>query len=301
MGFVMTADISRMLEVGQREIFTKNFEAYPAEYPSYCVDKPSSKDTETYDSMGNIANGGELIEGDSITYNKAGQAYQTSISTKMWANGYSYSYKSKKLDLYGVVNSMQAKELARTFSEDLETEAIYWIDNCTTVTLADGVALISATHPLVNSAAVVDNTQTAGSISNPANHKAMINAFRRGWKNHAGGKMKINPTDALTSSVNQMDVEAVYESMNKPLEVSNTKNTLPRNVNWHYSSFMSSETAWLMWDKSFENPVIRQVVQEPEFAMDEDTINTKNLYFNYIALMNWGCKPAMGCFYNAGA
>lgn len=296
----MTADIARFLETGQREVFMENFNSYPVEYTNFCVTKKSDKEKETYDSVGNIANGGKLAEGDSINYNKLTQAYQTSITTEMWANGYSYSYKAKTLDLYGVVNSAQAKELARTAREVKEQEAIYWIDNCTSITLADGVALVSASHPLVNSADVVDNTQTAASIANPNAHKAMINAFRRGWKNHAGGKMKINPTNALTSAVNQMDIEAIYESVNKPGEISNTKNVLPRNIKWSYSTFISSETAWLMWDASFENPVIYQEVQPETFSMDEDKIYTKNLYFNFCALWNFGCKPAMGCFYNAG-
>lgn len=298
--YTMTDDIKRMLEVGQREIFMSNMDAQPKEYPEFCVTKPSKKEKETYDSIGNLARGGKLGEGDTIDYNKVGQAYQTTIYTEQWANGFSVSYKAKKLDLYGVINNTDAKELANTALQDKEHEAIYWIDNIATITLADGVSWASTSHPLIASADVIDNTLTAASIANPESHKAMWQAFARGWKTHTGEKFKIKWTDALTNAVNQMDIEEVFQGSMKAKEMSNTQNKLPKNINWHYSTYMSSETAWIGWDNSYEHPVIYQVVQEEDFGMSEDNIETKNLYFNYIALWNFGQKPAFAGFYNAG-
>lgn len=298
MAFTMTDDISRMLLAGQKEIFTRNMQAYPLEYPRFTTKKTSNKETETYDSMGNLKAAAQKLEGDAITYGKVRQAYQTSITNKTWANGYEFTMEAMEYDLYGVINSAKALELARTMRDLEETNAIYWIDNAATVNLADGVPLASDSKPLRDSAATNDTLATASSIADPDNHKTMINQFY-GFLNHAGGKMKARPTNGFTHYVNQLTVEEVYRSMNKANEMSNTKNTLP-TISWSYSTYMSSQTAWLMRDSSYEH-VLFQWFKKTTFDNDYDKRYTKNMYFNSIAMYQTGCLPNIGIVYNPGA
>ncbi|MGL6284095.1 MAG: hypothetical protein ACRC2J_16955, partial [Microcoleaceae cyanobacterium] len=63
MGYTVTADISRMIISGQKEIFTANFDSYPIEYPAFTSAKTATKKTETYDSMGNLKAAEEKTEG----------------------------------------------------------------------------------------------------------------------------------------------------------------------------------------------------------------------------------------------
>jgi len=297
MAYTITADISRMLLAGQKEIFTRNMEAYPIEYPNFTTRKDSNKQTETYDSMGNLKAATQKVEGDKINYGKVTQAYQTSITNYTWANGYEVSLEATKYDLYGVINSVKAKELARTMRELEETNAVYYIDNAASVNLADGVPLASNSHPLVDSASYNDTYATAATIADPDNHTAMINMFYD-FKNHAGGPMKCTPKKALTHFVNQLTVEEIYGSVNKASEMSNTKNVLPK-IQFTYSTYMSSRTAWMMWDTSFEH-IIMQWFMGTDFDSDTDKIYTKNMYFNAIAMYNTGCLPNIGIVYNAG-
>jgi hypothetical protein len=298
MPYTMTPDISRMIEAGQKEIFTKNFESYPIEYTGFTQAKTATKKTETYDSMGNLKKAEEKPEGMAISYGKVTQAYQTSITNKTWANGYSHSMEAIKYDLYGVIASVKALELARTMRELEEEQAITMIDNALTTNLADGAALASASHPLVNSALLNDTLCTASSLKIPENHKTMINKFYS-FKNHAGGKMKSFPTDGLTHYQNQMDIEEIYGSTLKANEVSNTKNSLPR-IQWHYSTYISSLTAWTMWDRRFDHCLF-QTFMRTEMGQDEDKISTKNMYFNAICIFNIGAVPNIGIVYNEGA
>ena len=298
MAYMMTADISRMLLAGQKEIFMRNMESYPIEYPGFTTRKDSNKQAETYDSMGNLKAAALKVEADKITYGKVTQAYQTTITNYTWANGFEVTMEASKYDLYGAVNSVKAKELARTMRELEETNAIYYVDNATSVNLADGVPLGSNSHPLVDSDALNDTLATSSTIADQDNHKTMINMFYA-FKNHAGGPMKATPRKALTHFVNQLTVEEIYGSMNKPQEMSNTKNVLPK-LQWTYSTYMSSQTAWMMWDTSFEH-IIMQWFEGTSFDADTDKIYTKNMYFNAIAMYGIGCLPNIGIVYNAGA
>lgn len=294
----MTDDISRMLLAGQKEIFTRNLNAYPLEYPKFTTSKSASKETETYDSIGNLKSASQKVEGDVISYGKIRQAYQTSITNKTWANGYEFTYESMAYDLYGVINSAKAKELSRTMRELEEKNAIYWIDNAQTVNLADGVPLASNSKPLRDSADTNDTLATGSNIADPDNHKTIINMFYS-FKNHAGGYMKARPNRGLTHYVNQLTVEEVYKSMLKPQEMSNTKNTLP-SISWSYSTYMNSQDAWLMWDSSFEH-VLFQWFQKTQFDNDYDKRYTKNMYFNAMAMYQTGALPNIGIVYNPGA
>jgi hypothetical protein len=298
MGYMLTADISRMILSGQKEIFTENFNSYPIEYPAFTTAKNATKKTETYDSMGNLKAAEEKAEGGPITYGSVSQAYQTSITNKVIANGFAHTMESIRYDLYGVVNSVKAKELARTMREYEEALAIYWFDNAITVNLTDGQPLGSLTHPLVDSASVNVTLATAATIADPDNHKTMINMFYD-FKNHAGGPMVCRPTDGLTHYANQLTVEEVYRSINKANEFSNTKNTLP-SVNWHYSTYISSKTAYAMWDNRFDHVCV-QWFAKTEMDQDQDKISTKNFYMNSLAMYNTGAMPNVGFVYNAGA
>lgn len=298
MPYTITADISRMIVAGQKEIFTKNLKSYPIEYPNFTTKKSSMKETETYDSVGNLKAAARKIEGDAITYGKVTQGYQTSIKNYTWANGYEITLEATKYDLYGVTNKIEASELARTMRELEETNVIYWIDNIDSANLADGVPLASNSHPLLNSAQLNDTLATAGSIQDPDNHKDMIKMFKS-FKNHAGGPMKSYPRKGLTNILNQLDVEEIYQSTNKANEISNTKNVLPK-IKWYYSTYANSETFFLMWDPTYEH-ILFQSFMGTSFDTDQDKIYTKNMYFNAVSIYNTGCLPNIGIVYNAGA
>lgn len=294
----MTSDISRMIVAGQKEIFMENFNAFPIEYTNFVTKKSSNKKSETYDSMSNLKAAGEKVEGDAITYGSVEQAYQTTITNKTYANGYAVTLEAVKFDLYGTINSVKAKELARTMRELEETNNIAAFDNAFATNLADGVPLCSNSKPCKGAPGVLNDTlATASAITNPTNHKDMIKLFAA-FKNHAGGRIKSFPDKLLTNVQNMMDIEEIYQSANKANEISNTKNSLPK-LRAVYSTYLTSLTAYFMIDSSFEH-AIHQVFMDTEFDQDEDKINTKNLYLNAIAIYGNGVLPNIGIVGNAG-
>lgn len=297
MATLITADISRMIVAGNREVFTQNFDTYPIEYPSFTTSKQAQKKTEMYDSMGNLKAAEEKPESGAINYGSVSQAYQTSITNKVWANGFAHSMEAIKYDLHDVVNSIKAKELARTMREAEEARAVMWIDNATTVNLADGQPMGSNSHPLIDSALVNDTLATASAINDPDNHMTMINMFYD-FKNHAGKPMKTRPTNAITHYANQLTVEEIYKSVNKANEFSNTKNVLP-SITWHYSTYMSSKTAWQMWDNRFEH-ILFQWFEKTSMDQDQDKISTKDFYINAMAIYETGALPNIGFVHNDG-
>lgn len=276
-----------MIVAGQKEIFTKNFDSFPIEYPSFTTAKKATKKTETYDSMGNLPAATEKVEGGNISYGKVEQAYQTSITNKTFANGYAVTLEATKYDLYSVINDIKAKELSRTMREAEENRAILRWDNAFATNLADGAPLCTNSRPLFNVPGTFNDTLTTGVI-NPDNLKAAINMFGN-FKNHQGGPMKCDASDGLTHFTNMITIEEIMTSQLKAYELSNTANKLPK-LSWHYSHYLTSQTAYFIWDKNFEH-VLFQKFMGTEFDNDEDKINTKNLYLNAVSIYETGVVP----------
>jgi hypothetical protein len=290
MARTITADISRMIVAGQKEIFTDNFNSFPIEYTGFTTNKKATKKVETYDSMGNLKATAEKPEGDSITYGKVEQAYQTTITNKTWANGFQHTMEAIKYDLYGVVKSAKAKELARTMREAEEGRAILRWDNAFTTNLADGAPLCTNSRPLFNVPGTFNDTLTTGAIG--------YDTFKTGcsmfgdFKNHQGGPMKCVPKKGLTHFYNMISVEEIMKSTRIANELSNTEGQLPR-LDWKYSHYLTSKTAWFLWDDAFEH-VLFQWFMKTQFDEDEDKINTKDMYFNAVAIYETGTLPNVG-------
>jgi hypothetical protein len=294
MAITLSADISRMVVLGNKEVFTKNFAALPREYPGYTTPKTATKWTEYYDSMGNLTAGYEKFENTKLTYGKVTQAYQTSCETRGWANGYAHSKEAILKDLFGVINSVKAKELARTMKDMEEARAVYWLDNAfATALLADGAYLCSNSHPLLNAAGQYNDTLTTGGLSYD-NIKTGIQMFVD-FKNHAGGPMVSYPDRIITHAWNQALLEEIFGSEKAPHELSNTKNVLPtlKRVFLHY---LSSKTAWFLEDSTYEHILFQRLQGASlEFNNAEDKVESPgDMYINAIDYYNTCALPNVG-------
>ena len=197
---------------------------------------------------------------------------------------------------YSVINSVKAKELSRTMRELEENRAILRFDNAFATNLSDGAPLCTNSRPLFNAPGVFNDTLTTGAIS-PDNIKATINMFGS-FKNHQNGPMKCVPSDGMTHFTNMITIEEIMGSTLKAYELSNTANKLPK-LNWHYSHYLTSTTAYFIWDKNFEH-VLFQWFMKTAFDSDEDKINTKNLYLNSLAIYETGVVPNIGIVGSVG-
>lgn len=180
--------------------------------------------------------------------------------------------------------------------ENEENRAIKRVGEATSAALADGAVWWTNSRPLFNVPASYNDTLTTGAL-NYDNLSTAVSMFSD-FKNHQGGPMYTRPTDGLTHAYNMMKIEEIMRSQLKAHELSNTKNVLP-NINWHYSTYMSSKTAWMIWDKRFDH-LIFQWFLRTTFDQDEDKIQTKNLYFNAVAMWETGVIPQVGIVGSAG-
>jgi hypothetical protein len=301
MAVTLTSDISRMLDAGITDVFTKNFETFPREYPGFTTAKKADKETMIYDSMGNIGSAQIKDETSNIQYRKIDQAYRTTVKMKTVTNGISFSIEAMSYDLYKVTSEARAKELARTMADFEEERAVRWVNNATSAgyALADGQPIATNSRVLKNTPGVFNSTlATSSSLKVPENHKTMIKKFAD-FKTHSNTPFKSYPTSGLSHRYNMADIEEIYASDKKANEFSNTKNVLP-GIQWTYSTYMTNTNAWLMWDNRFEH-VIFVKFKDTYTNSYEDVKDTLNFYYNAVAMYETAALPNIGIVYNAGA
>jgi hypothetical protein len=95
-----------------------------------------------------------------------------------------------------------------------------------------------------------------------------------------------------------MTVEEIYNSAKKAEVTTNTENKLTK-LKWQYSNYLSSETAYFMWDSRF--PHVHFVWWMRTDFSNEVDFDTKNLKLAVIAMYETCSVPNVGIVGNAGA
>ncbi len=300
MAILSQSDISRMVVLGNKEVYDTYDKSIPREYPGYTTPKTATKWVEYYDSMGNLAAGYEHFENTKLTYSKVAQAYQTSCTIRIWANGFAHTEVAIASDLFGVINSIKASELAQTMIDLEEERAVYWLNHAfATETLADSVYLCSDTHPCKDASGTYNDTLTTGALSYD-NLKAAVRQFVL-FKNHAGRPITSTPRRLITHAYNQTEVDEIVGSPNVPHEISNTKNVLPK-LTPVYLHYLDSQTAYFLEDPRYEHILFQRLkgyglqFENAENKVDNpgDIYINARAYYNCCALPNVGIVGSVG-------
>lgn len=271
------SDISRMLAAGQAKIFRDNLKPAKKEQWRWCSSiTKSTKNQETYDSIGNLKPAHVKEEEGNIQYGKLEQAYQTTVVNETIANGYWFSMEVEEDDLYAVVDEGEQKELPRTMQSKRETDIAAIWDAVFTATGADGVAYASASHPLKNCPGKNNDNLGAAVAPSPDALVDLCNKFNSIYRHN--GELMDTDASALLFHKNKMATwQAILASNLKAQELSNTKNTVPQ-LRLIWNKYVNA-TAYHAIDEEIES-IIMQMRRGFKYGYFVDKKDTLNTYFN---------------------
>ncbi len=257
------SDIARMTEAGVNEVFNAAAKKPRVlEYKPICREVKGDKQICKYDSLGAIGPAVIKAEGDTITFRKLEQAYETTIESTTKTNGVMSSIEALKYDLKGVVEKTFGEPLVRTMITLKEKAVADVYNDSFTTNGADGVAQVSNSHPLVNSALVNDNLLT-GEMSTTT-IVAAKNMFNRIY-DQAGELFDTAPTHLLIHPNKLYLALQLLNSQLMALELSNTKNVLQdvhalKIITNRYLDYNTGTDAspWFLLDKTLDAGVVLQ-------------------------------------------
>ena len=272
------ADISRAMFVGHAEYFFKIFDKPRREEYKLCSSpKKSTKEQETYQTLGNMGPAEVKDEEHPVNYDGITQGYETTVINDTIAKGFKVTMETVEDEQYGIVNKVKTQELARKMHLKRERSVAGVWDAIATTVGADGVAGAAVNHPLLNSAKVNNNLYVASAgAPTPDRIIAMANMFNAIY-DQAGEPMDTEATAILVHRNYETLVASILQSSNKALEQSNTKNTLP-SLKLITNKYIA-QLPWGLLDEMIDSVIFqRRKGVTPEY--DYDKRSTFNWYFN---------------------
>lgn len=252
------SDILRMTEDGVDLIFNKAAKTPQQKYyPNIVWEKKNDKRIGTYDTIGDLGAAEVKAEGGAWQFDNFKQGYETTITVETVGKAVEVSMEELEDDLYGVVNSRFGAGLFRVLLSRKEQECADLYNDAFTATGADGVALISATHPLVNSPSVNNNLATGAlTTENFIAAKMKFNSIY----DQAGIFFDTTPTHLLIHPNKIYTALAILESNLMAFELSNTKNVtndvMPvRVVTNNYLDYTAATgvSPWFLLDRKLQD------------------------------------------------
>jgi len=257
------SDLGNLIYEGIDLVFNRALQTPRNVYYKNCViEKPIEKKYGWYETIGTLGAAEEKAEGDVIEFQKISDGYKTTIETKTYAMGVKASKEALEFDLENVVAQTFGSPLTTKLLQKKEAVVATVYNNMTTDTGADGVAILSNSHPLLNSASVNDNLLTGALTS--ANIIAAKNMFNMIY-DQAGEFFDTVPTHLLIHPNKMFLALQLLNSQLMALELSNTKNVLQdvmpiQIIQNRYLSYNNSteQSPWFLLDKTLDAGVLLQ-------------------------------------------
>ena len=223
-------------------------------YTQIVTEVTEPKRIGNYVTVGDLGQAQVKGEGDAIVYDKIQDNYSTAITSQTVVKGVEASMESLEYDMENVVKNRFGAPLVKKLINYKEREVADAYNDAFTSTGADGVAIISASHPLQSSPLVNDNLAT-GALT-PDNLIAAKNKFTFIY-DQAGEYFDSEPTHLLIHKNKLYTAMQIFQSQLMAFELSNTKNvvndTIPLTIVVNpYLDFNVSTgvSPWFLLDKT---------------------------------------------------
>lgn len=261
MSEIRLSDASALIYAGIDEVWNAATKAPSKQYWKNIVrEKTLAKKYGWYDTIGDLGPATQHVEGAPIIFDKVEYNNRTTIETLVYSKGVQGSMESMEFDLYDVIKKQFGAPLVKVMATKKERIVAAAYNNAFTNTGADGVALISDSHPLKNSALLNDNLITGEmSTTTIADAKNMFNHIY----DQAGDFFETEPTHLLIHPDKMFLALQILNSNLMALELSNTKNVLQdimpiKILVDKFLSNVAGVSPWYLLDKSLDAGCVLQ-------------------------------------------
>lgn len=267
-----------LLLEGLSKVFHDQYKDYPTQYQKVYNVQKSSQYKETLHSVAPLGGLTQKAESGSIEYEDMVDGYEKDFTHTAWAKGLRFSRELVDDERYGVMRD-RTKQLARAARITMETEHAKLFNYATATTYftgQDGLALLSDSHTLANSASTFDNYSASTDLSLTALETA-FNAMRR-FTDDSGNLISLEPKFLLIPPELEFDAYEILKSSGKPYTADNESNYFNGRlevITWPYLSVDTGMWFVLCDDKSLWPISYNRTPVEFQNDSDFDTMDLK--------------------------
>jgi hypothetical protein len=300
---ISRAQLLKELLPGLNALFGLEYKRYGEEHKEIFDTESSERSFEEETKLSGFSAAPVKNEGSAIAYDNAQEAFTARYNHETIALGFSLTEEAVEDNLYASLSSRYTKALARAMSYTKQTKAAAVLNNgfSSNYLGGDGVALFSASHPLVSGGVNSNIPSTPADLNETSLEAAVIQIAawtdERGLLIAAKPKKLILPPALMFVATRLLDTELRVGTADNDINALKSNGSIPGG--YAVNHFLTDADAWFL-TTDVPNGLKHFVRAPMSNSMDGD-FDTGNVRYKSRERYSFGWSDPLGMYGSAGA
>jgi hypothetical protein len=300
---ISRAQLLKELLPGLNALFGLQYATYDQEHKEIYETETSERSFEEETKLSGFSAAPVKNEGSAISYDNAQEAWTARYNHETIALGFSLTEEAIEDNLYDSLSARYTKALARAMAYTKQVKAAAVLNNgfSSAYPGGDGVALFSASHPLINGGTNSNVPSTPADLNETSLEAAVIQISL--WTDERGLLIAAKPKKLVVPSSLQFVATRLLETELRVGTTDNDINAIKNNgsVSEGYcvNHFLTDTNAWFL-TTDVPNGMKHFVRSPLANSMDGD-FDTGNVRYKSRERYSFGWSDPLGMFGSAGA
>ena len=300
---ISRAQLLKELLPGLNALFGLEYARYGEEHKEIYETETSERSFEEETKLSGFTAAPVKNEGSAIRYDNAQEAWTARYNHETIAQGFSLTEEAIEDNLYDSLSSRYTKALARSMAYTKQVKAAAVLNNgfSSSYTGGDGVALFSASHPLVSGGTNSNIPTTPADLNETSLEAAVIQIAA--WTDERGLLIAAKPRKLIIPSALQFVATRLLETSLRVGTTDNDINALKNNGSipegYAINHFLTDTNAWFL-TTDVPNGMKHFVRVPMSTGMDGD-FDTGNVRYKARERYSFGWSDPLGMYGSQGA
>ena len=300
---ISRAQLLKELLPGLNALFGLEYAKYGEEHKEIYETETSERSFEEETKLSGFSAAPVKNEGSAIAYDNAQEAWTARYNHETIALGFSLTEEAIEDNLYDSLSARYTKALARAMAYTKQVKAAAVLNNGFSANYlgGDGVALFSASHPLITGGVNSNIPTTAADLNETSLESAVIQISL--WTDERGLLIAAKPKKLVVPSSLQFVATRLLETELRVGTADNDINAIKNNGSisegYTVNHFLTDTNAWFL-TTDVPNGMKHFVRSPLANSMDGD-FDTGNVRYKSRERYSFGWSDPLGMFGSAGA
>ena len=300
---ISRAQLKKELLPGLNALFGLEYKRYGEEHKEIYEIETSERSFEEETKLSGFSAAPTKYEGNAIAYQNAQEAWTARYNHETIALGFSLTEEAMEDNLYDTLSARYTKALARSMAYTKQVKAANVLNNAFSGSylMGDGVALCSASHPLINGGTNSNIPSVASDLNETALENAVIQIAA--WTDEQGLLIAAKPKKLVIPPALQFVATRILETSLRVGTTDNDINALKNNgaipEGYTINHFLTDTNAWFLTTDVPNG--LKHFIRVPLATAFEGDFDSGNTRFKARERYSFGFSDPLGIYGSAGA
>ena len=300
---ISRAQLLKELLPGLNALFGLEYARYGEEHKEIFETETSERSFEEETKLSGFSAAPVKNEGSAIAYDNAQEVFTARYNHETIALGFSLTEEAIEDNLYDSLSSRYTKALARAMAYTKQTKAAAILNNGFSASYVggDGVALFSASHPLVSGGTNSNIPTTAADLNETSLEAAVIQIAawtdERGLLIAAKPRKLVVPPSLMFVSTRLLETELRTGTADNDINALKSNGSIPEGYTVNH--FLTDTDAWFLTTDVPNG--LKHFVRSPMANSMDGDFDTGNVRYKARERYSFGWSDPLGMYGSAGA